>query len=255
MCYRIFQGLVLTKAENKKFSDEIKDTVELIKDGGKKIHEIEKQRKELEKENRYLSDGLEDAERALTHEKNKHKELQLEINKVHEEHNNIIAEMEKTFEITKANHKDIIQLLKQKMEGESKEKSKVFRENQKMELKKLELDESIEKEETIHNELLKKAKTVLGATDIFNDKLLVEQTKKEEAMQNLADAENRLKMTTNALEEIKWMLEHVDRARREIEQDAMNANDLLCDLSSFNCSLMQEKQNLSADVKNLNVSS
>ena len=59
------------KRENATLCDEIKDIMEQISEGGRNIHEIEKQRKRLETEKRELQVALEDAEAALEQEENK----------------------------------------------------------------------------------------------------------------------------------------------------------------------------------------
>ena len=50
------------RRENAALSDEIKDIMEQISEGGRSIHEIERQRKRLETEKRELQAALEEAE-------------------------------------------------------------------------------------------------------------------------------------------------------------------------------------------------
>jgi len=56
--------------------------MEQISEGGRSIHEIEKQRKKLEAEKGELEAALGDAEAALEQEENKFLRLSLEINQV-----------------------------------------------------------------------------------------------------------------------------------------------------------------------------
>merc|ERR1712173_466382 len=73
------------RRENRALSDEIKDLMEQISEGGRSIHEIEKQRKKLESEKMELEGALGDAETALEAEENKYLRLSLEINQVRSE--------------------------------------------------------------------------------------------------------------------------------------------------------------------------
>merc|ERR1719330_969058 len=59
------------RKENKVLSNEIKDIMDQISEGGKSIHEIDKIRKRLEAEKMELQAALEEAEGALEQEENK----------------------------------------------------------------------------------------------------------------------------------------------------------------------------------------
>ena len=92
MCY------ISIHRENKTLSDEIKDLMEQISEGGRSIHEIEKQRKRLETEKFELETCLGDAESALEQEENKLLRLSLEVNQVRADIEKRIQEKEEEFE-------------------------------------------------------------------------------------------------------------------------------------------------------------
>ena len=54
-----------SRRENKNLSLEIKDLLEQIGDGGRSLHEVEKQCRRLEEEKEELTNALEEAEAAL----------------------------------------------------------------------------------------------------------------------------------------------------------------------------------------------
>merc|ERR1712098_1037182 len=56
---------------NKNLADEIKDLLDQLGDGGRSIHELDKQRRRLEVEKEELQAALEEAEGALEAEENK----------------------------------------------------------------------------------------------------------------------------------------------------------------------------------------
>lgn len=83
------------------FSDEVKDLLDQIGEGGRNIHEIEKQRKRLEVEKDELQAALEEAEAALEQEENKVLRAQLELSQVRQEIDRRIQEKEEEFENTR----------------------------------------------------------------------------------------------------------------------------------------------------------
>merc|ERR1712088_440389 len=89
------------RRENRALSDEIKDLMEQISEGGRSIHEIEKQRKKLEAEKNELEGALGDAETALESEENKFLRLSLEVNQVRADIEKRLQEKEEEFEGTR----------------------------------------------------------------------------------------------------------------------------------------------------------
>merc|ERR1712111_5073 len=65
------EQLDIVKRENKNLADEIKDLLDQLGDGGRSIHELDKQRRRLEVEKEELQAALEEAEAALEQEENK----------------------------------------------------------------------------------------------------------------------------------------------------------------------------------------
>ena len=59
------EQLETSRRENKNLSLEIKDLLEQIGDGGRSLHEVEKQCRRLEEEKEELTNALEEAEAAL----------------------------------------------------------------------------------------------------------------------------------------------------------------------------------------------
>merc|ERR1711890_152540 len=73
------------RKENKALSDEIRDIMDQISEGGRSIHEIDKIRKRLEAEKMKLQAALEEAEGALEQEENKVLRASLELTQVRKE--------------------------------------------------------------------------------------------------------------------------------------------------------------------------
>jgi chromosome segregation ATPase len=61
----VTEQLDASKRENKNLSQEVKDLLEQIGDGGRSLHEVEKQCRRLEEEKEELANALDEAEAAL----------------------------------------------------------------------------------------------------------------------------------------------------------------------------------------------
>lgn len=67
----LLEHLDTVKRENKNLAEEIKDLLDQLGEGGRSIHELEKNRRKLEIEKEELQAALEEAEAALEQEENK----------------------------------------------------------------------------------------------------------------------------------------------------------------------------------------
>ena len=132
------------RRENKTLSNEIKDIMDQITEGGRSIHEIDKIRKRLEAEKMELEAALSEAEGALEQEENKVLRTQLELTQVRQEIERRIAEKEDEFLCTKKNFQKAIDGMQNALEMESKAKSEALRMKKKLESDVLELDVSLE---------------------------------------------------------------------------------------------------------------
>ena len=98
------EQLDVVKRENKNLADEIKDLLDQLGDGGRSIHELDKQRRRLEVEKEELQAALEEAEAALEQEENKVLRAQLELGQVRQEIDRKIHEKEEEFDNTRYIH-------------------------------------------------------------------------------------------------------------------------------------------------------
>ena len=92
------EQLGVVKRENKNLADEIKDLIDQLGDGGRSIHELDKQRRHLEVEKDELQTALEEAEAALEQEENKVLRAQLELGQIRQEIDRKLHEKEEEFE-------------------------------------------------------------------------------------------------------------------------------------------------------------
>merc|ERR1712061_115482 len=81
----VIEQLDVVKREIKNLADVIRDLLEQLGDGGRSIHELDKNRRRLEVEKEELQAALEEAEAALEQEENKVLRVQLELGQVRQE--------------------------------------------------------------------------------------------------------------------------------------------------------------------------
>merc|ERR1711983_76017 len=239
------------RRENKTLSDEFKDLMEQISEGGRSIHEIEKQRKKLDQEKFELETALGDAESALEQEENKLLRLNLEVNQVRADIEKRIQEKEEEFEGTRRNHTKQLEQMQYNIEAESKAKAEAMRMRKKLELDIGELDSALEHAHLANLELQKNIKSY---QDKIREKTLqyeAEQVAKDQARENMMIADRRANTMQNALEEAKTMLEQADRARKMAEQELSDTNETLADLSVQNQSLTSARRKLDQDLSDL----
>merc|ERR1711902_340873 len=138
------QQLDIVKRENKNLADEIKDLLDQLGDGGRSIHELDKQRRRLEVEKEELQGALEEAEGALEQEENKVLRASLELGQVRQEIDRRIAEKEEEFENSRKNFMKAIDGMQSALEMETKGKAEAIRMKKKLESDVCELETSLE---------------------------------------------------------------------------------------------------------------
>merc|ERR1712152_73877 len=121
------------RRENKTLSNEIKDIMDQISEGGRSIHEIDKIRKRLEAEKMELQSALEEAEATLEQEENKVLRASLELTQVRQEIERRLAQKDEEFAATKKNFMKALDGMQMELEGETKGKVEALRMKKKLE--------------------------------------------------------------------------------------------------------------------------
>merc|ERR1711889_439 len=114
------EQLDIVKRENKNLADEIKDLLDQLGEGGRSIHDLDKQRRRLEQEKEELQAALEEAEGTLEQEENKVLRAQLELGQVKQEIDRRVAEKEEEFNNTRKNHQRAMESMSASLEAEQK---------------------------------------------------------------------------------------------------------------------------------------
>merc|ERR1712223_194354 len=188
------------RKENKVLSNEIKDIMDQISEGGRSIHEIDKIRKRLEAKKMELQAALEEAEGSLEQEENKVLRAQLELTQVRQEIERRIAEKDEEFMGVKKNMGKAIEGMQAAFEQESKGKAEGTRMKKKLEGDVGELEIALEHSNANNLETQKAIKKYQIQIRDAAAKLEEEQRAKENNRETLLAAERKSNATQNALE-------------------------------------------------------
>merc|ERR1719147_557929 len=222
------------RRENKTLSNEIKDIMDQISEGGRSIHEIDKIRKRLEAEKMELEAALSEAEGALEQEENKVLRCQLELTQVRQEIEQRIAQKEEEFAATKKNFGKALEGMQMALETESKGKIEALRMKKKLEADVLDLHTALEHANAANAESQRQIKVIQQRLREVQARFEEETRAKAIAQDNLIAADRRCNANQNALEEARTLLDQADRNRRMIEQELADTNESLSDQTCTN---------------------
>merc|ERR1739844_505596 len=239
------------RRENTTLSNEIKDIMDQISEGGRSIHEIDKIRKRLEAEEMELEAALSEAEGALEQEENKVLRCQLELTQVKQEIEQRIAQKDDEFASTKKNFGKALEGMQMALEAESKGKVEALRMKKKLESDVLDLDTALEHANAANAESQKNIKLIQGRLREVQGRFEEENRAKAIAQDNLIAADRRCNANQNALEEARTLLEQADRNRRIIEQELADTNETLSDQTCQNQAISGAKSKCEQEMNTL----
>merc|ERR1712241_1395282 len=239
------------RRENKVLSNEIKDIMDQISEGGRSIHEIDKIRKRLEAEKLELEAALSEAEGALEQEENKVLRAQLELTQVRQEIERRIAEKDEEFAATKKNFMKALDGMQMELEGETKGKVEALRMKKKLETDVVDLGVVLEHANAANSESQRNIKRIQTVIREVQAKYEDEVRAKSAAQDALIAADRRVNANQNALEEARTLLEQSDRNRRMIEQELADTNETLSQQTCTNQAINGAKSKCESEMNHL----
>ncbi|KAL1140545.1 hypothetical protein AAG570_000475 [Ranatra chinensis] len=245
------EQLEAVRRENKNLADEVKDLLDQIGEGGRNIHEIEKQKKRLEVEKDELQAALEEAEAALEQEENKVLRSQLELSQVRQEIDRRIQEKEEEFENTRKNHQRALDSMQASLEAEAKGKAEALRMKKKLEADINELEIALDHANKANAEAQKTIKKYQLQLKDIQTALEEEQRARDDAREQLGISERRANALQNELEESRTLLEQADRGRRQAEQELGDAHEQINELAAQATSASAAKRKLEGELQTL----
>merc|ERR1712152_2805 len=217
------EQLDVVKRENKNLADEIKDLLDQLGDGGRSIHELDKQRRRLEVEKEELQAALEEAEAALEQEENKVLRASLELGQVRQEIDRKIAEKVEEFDNTRKNHQRAMDSLQASLEGANKANAEAHKSVKRFQGQLRDVEVLFEAESRQTAELAEKS----GLADRRGAALLAE------------------------LEESNALLDSASRGKKQADAELVAARGSVNDMTAINGKAAADKRKLESAVHTL----
>merc|ERR1711992_89611 len=242
------EQLDIVKRENKNLADEIKDLLDQLGEGGRSIHDLDKQRRRLEQEKEELQSALEEAEGTLEQEENKVLRAQLELGQVKQEIDRRVAEKEEEFNNTRKNHARAMESLSVSLESEQKSKAEALRIKKKLGGDINELEIGLDQANKANAEGLKALKryqnqlreTIQGFED--------EARARQQVSEQVGISERKASALNGEMEESRALLDSSERANRQLTQEISDARLAVTEMQSINSRDTAVKRNLEGSI-------
>ena len=245
------EQLDVVKRENKNLADEIKDLLDQLGDGGRSIHELDKQRRRLEVEKEELQAALEEAEAALEQEENKVLRAQLELGQVRQEIDRKIQEKEEEFDNTRKNHQRAMDSLGASLEAEQRAKADALRIKKKLESDINELEIALDHANKANIEGQKAIKRYQGSLRDTIQAYEDESRSRQQISEAVGIAERKANALSGEVEESRALLDSADRAKRQLDADLADARNAVNEMQVINSKAMHEKRNVESMIHTL----
>merc|ERR1719383_1597355 len=236
------EQLDIVRRENKNLADEVKDLLDQLGDGGRSIHELDKQRRRLEVEKEELQAALEEAESALEAEENKVLRAALELGQVKQDVDRKIAEKEEEFNNTRKNHARAMDSMQASLETEQGAKAEALRIKKKLEGEINELEIALDHANKANNEALKSIKRYqaqLKEAECLNEEA---SRVRQEMAEKASLADRRANALQGEMEESRALLDSAERGKRQTEAELGEARSAVNEMTTVNSRAGAEKR-------------
>merc|ERR1711978_793982 len=245
------EQLDVVKRENKNLAEEIKDLLDQLGDGGRSIHELDKQRRRLEVEKEELQAALEEAEAALEQEENKVLRSQHELGQVRQEIDRKIQEKEEEFENTRKNHQRAMDSMGASLEAEQRAKADALRIKKKLESDINELEIALGHANKANMEGQKAIKRYQGSLRDTIQAYEDESRSRQQITEAVGIAERKANALGGEVEESRALLDSADRAKKQLDNDLADARNAVNEMQVINSKAMHDKRNVESMIHTL----
>merc|ERR1712177_189367 len=242
------EQLDIVKRENKNLADEIKDLLDQLGEGGRSIHDLDKQRRRLEQEKEELQAALEEAEGTLEQEENKVLRAQLELGQVKQEIDRRVAEKEEEFNNTRKNHQRAMESMSASLEAEQKAKGEALRVKKALEGEINELEIGLDHANKANSEGLKSIKRYQAQLKETIQAYEDEARSRSQIMEQVGISERKAAALSGELEESKALLDSADRAKRQLDLEIADGRNAVNNMQVINGRDMTAKRGLEGSI-------
>merc|ERR1712106_733199 len=233
----------------------IKDLLDQLGEGGRSIHDLDKQRRRLEQEKEELQAALEEAEATLEMEENKVLRAQLELAQVKQEIDRRVAEKEDEFNNTRKNHAHAMDSLGASIETEQRAKGEGLRVKNQLEGEINELEIGLDHANKANSEGLKSIKRYQGqlreTIQLFED----EARARAQISEAVGISERKSAALSGEVEESRALIDSAERAKRQIEGEIADSRSAVNEIQSINARDMAQKRALEGSIHTLQAES
>merc|ERR1712234_81478 len=226
------EQLDIVKRENKNLADEIKDLLDQLGEGGRSIHDLDKQRRRLD----------------IEMEENKVLRAQLELAQVKQEIDRRVAEKEDEFNNTRKNHARAMDSIGASIETEQRAKGEALRVKKQLEGEINELEIGLDHANKANSEGLKSIKRYQGqlreTIQLFED----EARAKAQITEQVGISERKAASLSGEVEESKALLDGAERAQRQLQGDIADARSAVNNMQTINGRDMTAKRQLESSI-------
>merc|ERR1739849_16109 len=224
------------------------DLLEQLGDGGRSIHDLDKQRRRLEQELEELKAALEEAEGTLEMEENRVLRSQLELANVRQEIDRRVAEKEEEFNNTRKNHARAMESLGASIETEQRAKGDGLRIKKQLEGEINELEIGLDHANKANSEGLKSIKRYQGqlreTIQLYED----EARARAQITEQVGISERKAAALSGEVEESKALLDGAERSQRQIQGDIADARSAVNNMQTINGRDMTAKRQLESSI-------
>merc|ERR1711931_11214 len=242
------EQLDIVKRENKNLADEIKDLLDQLGEGGRSIHDLDKQRRRLEQEKEELQGALEEAEGTLEQEENKVLRAQLELGQVRQEIDRRVAEKEEEFNNTRKNHARAMESMSASLEAEQKAKGEALRVKKALEGEINELEIGLDHANKANSEGLKSIKRYQAQLKETIQSYEDEARTRSQIMEQVGISERKAAALSGELEESKALMDSSERAKRQLEMEIADGRNAVNNMQVINGRDMTAKRGLEGSI-------
>ncbi|XP_069033862.1 myosin-7B-like [Embiotoca jacksoni] len=240
--------LETVKRENKNLQEETVDLTEQISRGGKTIYELERMKKLLDVERSDIRAALEEAEGTLEHEETKTLRCQTELQQIRTEIERKISEKDEEIDNLRRNHQRSLETTQTSLEAEIRSRSEAVRLRKKMEsdLNEMEIQLGYANRQAAESQrVIRHLQTQVKEQQVeLEDKVQLTNQLREQ----IVLLERRCSLMTAEEEELRGILETIDRARKMAEHELVEVAERVNLITTQNTGLVNQKRKLEADL-------
>merc|ERR1712179_744149 len=242
------EQLDIVKRENKNLADETKDLLDQLGEGGRSIHDLDKQRRRLEQEKEELQAALEEAEATLEMEENKVLRAQLQLAQVKQDIDRCVAEKEDEFNNTRKNHARAMDSIGASIETEQRAKGEALRIKKQLEGEINELEIGLDHANKANSEGLKSIKRYQGQLRETIQSYEDEARARAQITEQVGISERKAAALSGEVEESKALLDGAERSQRQIQGDIADARAAVNNMQTINGRDMTAKRQLESSI-------